>query len=208
VVFVIANDLKKMQIDSNISEADVGTVTEGKDVDFLVDAFPSTTFQGKVVQVRNSPTTVQNVVTYDAVISVSNPESKLKPGMTANLSIIIAHHDDMVQIPNAAFRVRLPQDLAKAAGMEGSLQTGKPSHEQGAKKKDGDPALRVNRTVFVLPDGAKVPKPVKIKVGITDGINTEVTEGLKEGDKVLVSVFSSQPSNGTSPAANPFAPRR
>ena len=84
VIFAIANDLTKMQIDANVAEADVGVVKIDQNVDFTVDAFPMETFHGKVVQVRNAPTTVQNVVTYDTVIGVSNPELKLKPGMTAN----------------------------------------------------------------------------------------------------------------------------
>src|SRR6266446_7133699 len=86
VIFAIANDLTKMQIDSNVAEADVGVLEVGQDVDFTVDAFPMRTFHGKVVQVRNAPITVQNVVTYDTVIGVSNPDLKLKPGMTANVS--------------------------------------------------------------------------------------------------------------------------
>src|SRR4029078_6990091 len=106
VIFQIANDLTKMQIDSNVAEADVGVVQVGQDVDFTVDAFPTQTVHGKVVQVRNAPITVQNVVTYDTVIGVSNADLKLKPGMTANVSIIIAHKDDVLKISNAALRYR------------------------------------------------------------------------------------------------------
>src|SRR4030081_295162 len=109
VIFAIANDLTKMQIDSNVAEADVGVVTVDQAVDFTVDAFPFRTFHGKVVQVRNAPITVQNVVTYDTVIGVNNAALKLKPGMTANVSIIIDHRDDALQIKNAASRY-LPAD--------------------------------------------------------------------------------------------------
>src|SRR6266705_55059 len=98
VIFAIANDLTKMQIDSNVAEADVGVVTNDQTVDFTVDAYPNRTFHGKVVQVRNAPITVQNVVTYDTVIGVSNPDLKLKPGMTANVAIIVAHKDNVLQI--------------------------------------------------------------------------------------------------------------
>src|SRR5260370_31617824 len=108
VIFTIANDLSKMQIDANVAQADVGPVPVDQNVDFTVDAFPMQTFHGKVVQVRNAPITVQNVVTYDTVIGVSNPELKLKPGMTANVSIIVAHRYDSVQIKNAALRYRPP----------------------------------------------------------------------------------------------------
>src|SRR5919204_2678439 len=108
VIFAIANDLTKMQIDSNVAEADVGVVAVEQNVDFTVDAFPARTFHGKVVQVRNAPITVQNVVTYDTVIGVDNKDLKLKHGMTANVSIIVAHKDDVLQIKNAALRFRPP----------------------------------------------------------------------------------------------------
>src|ERR1700731_4450840 len=111
VIFQIANDLTKMQIDSNVAEADVGAVEVGQAVDFTVDAFPTRTFHGKVVQVRNAPITVQNVVTYDTVIGVNNSDLKLKPGMTANVSIVIEHKDNVLQIKNAALRYR-PADAA------------------------------------------------------------------------------------------------
>src|SRR5437899_3349569 len=112
VIFQIANDLTKMQIDSNVAEADVGVLIVDQDVDVTVDAVPTRTFHGKVVQVRNAPITVQNVVTYDTVIGVSNPDLKLKPGMTANVSILIAHRDNVLQIKNAALRYR-PADATQ-----------------------------------------------------------------------------------------------
>src|SRR5881394_156261 len=108
IIFAIANDLTKMQIDANVAEADVGVVKIDQNVDFTVDAFPMETFHGKIVQVRNAPITVQNVVTYDTVIGVSNPDLKLKPGTTANVSIIVEHKDNVVQIKNAALRYRPP----------------------------------------------------------------------------------------------------
>src|SRR6202045_2121359 len=106
IIFMIANDLTKMQIDSNVAEADVGVIAVDQNVDFTVDAFPTHTFRGKVTQVRNAPITVQNVVTYDTVIGVSNPDLKLKPGMTANVSILIAHRDNFLKIKNGALRYR------------------------------------------------------------------------------------------------------
>src|SRR6266567_1258167 len=119
VIFQIANDLTKMQIDSNVAEADVGVVKIDQNVDFTVDAFPMQTFHGKVVQVRNAPITVQNVVTYDTVIGVSNPDLRLKPGMTANVSIIIAERVDVLKAPNAALRFRPPEVLEKIAAAAG-----------------------------------------------------------------------------------------
>src|SRR5213082_2928073 len=116
VIFQIANDLTKMQIDANVAEADVGVLDVGQNVDFTVDAFPMRTFHGKVVQVRNAPITVQNVVTYDTVIGVSNPDLKLKPGMTANVSIIVAHKDNVLQIKNAALRYRPAEAMSPEMG--------------------------------------------------------------------------------------------
>ncbi len=108
VIFTIANDLTNMQINASVAEADIGGVAVDQEVEFTVDAFPQRTFKGKVVQVRNAPTTVQNVVTYDTVIGVTNPELKLKPGMTANVSIVSAHRDNVLKVPNGALRFRPP----------------------------------------------------------------------------------------------------
>lgn len=109
VLFKIANDLAKMQIDAMISEADVGGIEMGQDVMFTVDAFPMRTFHGKVIQVRNSPVTTQNVVTYDTVVEVNNQDLKLKPGMTATVSVVIARKQDVLKIPNSALRFRPPE---------------------------------------------------------------------------------------------------
>ena len=110
-LFTIAQDLTEMQVDTNMSEADVGRVAVGQDATFTVDAFPQTTFRGKVTEIRNAPVTIQNVVTYNVVIQVKNPELKLRPGMTANASILVAHKDNILRIPNAALRFR--PDFAK-----------------------------------------------------------------------------------------------
>jgi HlyD family secretion protein len=103
-LFLIAQDLTQMQVDTNVSEADIGRVSVGQTATFIVDAYPNIPFRGQVVQVRNAPITVQNVVTYDAVVQVANPDLKLKPGMTANVSFLIAERNDILKIPNAALR--------------------------------------------------------------------------------------------------------
>ena len=205
VIFQIANDLTKMQIDSNVAEADVGAVSVDQDVDFTVDAFPTRTFHGKVVQVRNAPITVQNVVTYDTVIGVSNPDLKLKPGMTANVAIIIEHKDNVIQLKNAALRYR-PSDAATAEQPKASAansataagSTSSPSGQRPTAARQPKP----ERTIYVLSYGR--PKPVQIKTGISDGIVTEVTEGLKEGDRVVTAELSSAAAS-SSPPANPFS---
>src|SRR2546429_5051311 len=194
VIFAIANDLTKMQIDANVAEADVGAVAVDQNVDFTVDAFPTRTFHGKVVQVRNAPITVQNVVTYDTVIGVNNSDLKLKPGMTANVSIIIAHRDNVLQLKNAALRYRPPD----AATAEQPRSTSSPSGQRPTAARERKP----ERTVYVLSYGR--PKPVQIKTGISDGIMTEVAEGLKEGDRVVTAELTS-PAASSSPPANPFS---
>lgn len=113
VLFTIANDLSKMQITAAVSEADVGSVQVGQQVTFTVDAFPNRSFNGEVVQVRNAPRTVSNVVTYDTIINVANDDLKLRPGMTANVSVIVARRERALRVPNAALRVRMPEGLAK-----------------------------------------------------------------------------------------------
>src|SRR5882672_9540144 len=145
VIFQIANDLAKMQIDSNVAEADVGVVQVGQDVDFTVDAFPTQTFHGKVVQVRNAPITVQNVVTYDTVIGVSNPDLKLKPGMTANVSIVIAHKDNVLQIKNAALRYRPPDATPVETRRTSTSRAGRPGEGRSSTAQEG----RAERTVYV-----------------------------------------------------------
>jgi HlyD family secretion protein len=182
-------------------------VQVGQDVDFTVDAFPTQTFHGKVVQVRNAPITVQNVVTYDTVIGVSNPDLKLKPGMTANVSIIAARKDNVLQIKNAALRYRPAEAAASETGSRssswrggrGAGGSGVASAKAGARDRTSS-----ERTVYVLSFGQ--PKPVQIKTGISDGIVTEVVEGLKEGDRVVTAEMAkSQPA---STPANPFSSGR
>ncbi|MBA4137146.1 MAG: efflux RND transporter periplasmic adaptor subunit [Opitutus sp.] len=112
VLFTIANDLSKMQITAAVAEADVGSVSAGQQVTFTVDAFPNRTFRGEVTQVRNAPKTTSNVVTYDTIIMVSNADLKLRPGMTANVSIIVARRDAVVRVPNSALRLRVPDSVS------------------------------------------------------------------------------------------------
>jgi HlyD family secretion protein len=200
VIFAIANDLTKMQIDANVAEADVGVVKVDQNVDFTVDAFPLQTFQGKVVQVRNAPITVQNVVTYDTVIGVSNPDLKLKPGMTANVAIIVAHKDDVLQIKNAALRYRPPDATPVETKRTSTSRPGRPGGGRSSAGQEG----RAERTVYVLPSGASRPQPVQVKTGISDGITTEVIEGLKEGDRVVTADLTST-ATAPSPPANPFS---
>jgi HlyD family secretion protein len=205
VIFTIANDLAKMQIDSNVAEADVGAVVVDQNVDFSVDAFPAQTFRGKVVQVRNAPITVQNVVTYDTVIGVSNPELKLKPGMTANVAIIVSHHDDVLKVTNAALRFR-PAESKTTEPRPSASPRGPRTNGGGGRNPTSD--RRGERTIYVL--RGSNPTAVQIKTGISDGVYTEVLEGLKEGDRVVTAALGSD-KEASRAQTNPFSgggPRR
>ncbi len=159
-LFTIAQDLTKMQIDTSVDEADIGKVKVGQDVEFTVDAYPDITFKGKVWQVRNAPITVQNVVTYDVVINVDNPELKLKPGMTANVSIIVSIKKDVLKIPNAALRF-------------------KPSEKGPTAPEKKGPG------VWILEKDK--PKRIPVSLGISDGNYTELATGkISEGQELIV----------------------
>lgn len=184
-LFVIANDLSKMQIEADVAEADIGVVEENQEAEFTVDAFPGRTFHGKVSQIRNAPKADQNVVMYVTVIDVSNPGLKLKPGMTANVSIIVARRDNVLKLPNAALRFRPPKNA------ETRIADPAPAPDEGAKKNRGAPTKKnkgqSERRVYVLRE--REVQAVNIKAGITDGRDTELLEGLNQGDAVVVDVI-------------------
>ncbi|SFN34148.1 HlyD family secretion protein [Formivibrio citricus] len=179
-LFKIAQDLRKMQIDSSFAEADVGQIKAGQNVSFRVDAFPGREFKGEVKEVRLNPTTQQNVVTYNVVVSVDNPEEILLPGMTAYVNIHLAARDNTVLIPSTALRFR-PTAGNKNSG------AGKPASGRASEARQGGGQRGEGRgnTVYVLQDNQ--PKAVRIKLGIGDGKFSELVEGdLKPGDRLIV----------------------
>lgn len=186
-IFTIAEDLKKMQVDTSVAEADVGRLEAGMPAVFTVDAFPSQVFKGQVRQIRNAPQTVQNVVTYDAVIDVENPELKLRPGMTANVTFIYAEKDDVLRVPNAALRFKPPPALlGEGAGRPGGNAAARADGRPSGARPEGGRGLETpdRRTVWVVKDGK--PSPVRIRTGISDGSATEVLEGeLQAGGEVI-----------------------
>lgn len=209
VLFLIANDLSKMQVDTNVSEGDVGNVWVGQDATFTVDAYPTHRFKGTVQQVRNAAIMVQNVVTYDAVVGVDNKELLLKPGMTANVEFLVSQKTDVLKIPNSALRFRPPSERQPAqvaaagqpaGGSPGAAtgdgtgrRGGSPSAGQGSRNREGG----VNRqgTVYVLRD--QKATPVRVRLGISDGSYSEVVGGdLKAGDQIILSMGSGQTSTG------------
>lgn len=166
-LFSIAQDLGKMQIDTNITEADIARIVMDQQVEFTVDAYPDVLFRGKVSQIRIAPITVQNVVTYDVVINVDNRDLKLKPGMTANVSVILSNKKDVLKIPNAALRFRYDDPKAEPQAQKGARGPG----------------------IWLLEKGK--PKRVKITPGISDGNYTEVASGeVREGQDVIVEMTS------------------
>jgi HlyD family secretion protein len=171
VLFTIAQDITKMNIKADVSEADIGQVKEGQTVDFGVDAFPDDIFHGQVTQVRKSPTTTQNVVTYQVIIAVDNPEKKLFPGMTADVSILVAQRDNALIIPNTALRYAPPDNAAYEEAAPGSLQ-------------------RNQRLIYTTGTNGTKLKPVVVKTGITDGANTELLDGLSEGARVVTATLN------------------
>jgi HlyD family secretion protein len=205
-LFVLAEDLKKMQVHTSIAEGDVGRLVPGMDTWFTVDAYPGQRFKGHISQIRNSPTTVQNVVTYDAVIDVENDDLRLRPGMTATTSVIYAERDEVLSIPNAALRFKPPPEIAPArapastlsvtaAGAEPSASAApEGSARHRSKQEKGDKA-DAERTVYVLRGGR--PEPAAVRLGLSDGTTTEVLSGdLKEGEAVVVDTLSSGKPGG------------
>ena len=203
-LFTIANDLTQMQVIANIDQADIGLVEQAKSVKFSVDAFPGKEFDGKIAEMRLNPVNVQNVVTYNVVINVENPEQKLKPGMTANLTITIDERNNVLKVPNSALRFT-PQDATRQQSGAGQIQGQGQGQGQGQRRRqrqDGDAAQGEGdqnrfapasapvlpgqiRRVWILGQDGK-PERRRITVGLSDGSATEVVEGdLREGEMVI-----------------------
>ena len=201
-LFTIANDLTKMQVIANIDQADIGLVEQAKNATFTVDAFPGKEFKGAIQQMRLNPQTVQNVVTYNVVFDVDNPDQKLKPGMTANLTITIDERNNVLKVPNSALRYR-PQTTNQNQNRNGQNGQGQGSQGQGQRRSqqnaDGNsgqsdrvtpstaPVLAgQTRLVWVMNSDGK-PQPRRIVVGLSDGTSTEVVSGnLQEGEVVII----------------------
>lgn len=181
MLFLVATDLMHMQVDTNISESDVGVLREGLPVNFTVESFPDRIFKGQVTQIRQSPQTIQNVVTYDAVISADNSEGLLKPGMTATVSIILDQRESVIKIPNQALRYR--PNTRRAAEI-----LPKESHKARVWKLDHG--------------SQKGAQPVEVTLGLDDGLFTEMVTGdLQSGDEVIVG--ESQTRGETRPMRGP-----
>lgn len=199
-LFTIANDLTKMRVIANVDEADIGGVKEGQRVSFNVDAFPEDEFEGKVVQVRLEATTTSNVVTYEVVIDAPNPDLKLKPGLTANVSIYTMEEKDILLIPAKAMRFNPIADVMK--GVEGITVS--------EEKIATDPNNKLQKVIWVKEGSMLVPKLVTL--GQSDGVHVAVISGLNGGEDVATGI--TQETNGTQPEtssngeSSPFMPQR
>ena len=224
-LFTIANDLTQMQVIANIDQADIGLVEQAKSVKFSVDAFPGREFDGKIAEMRLNPVNVQNVVTYNVVINVENPEQKLKPGMTANLTITIDERNNVLKVPNSALRFT-PQDAnrqrtgAGAGQGQGQGQGRRRQQQQGdGAQGDGGENRFAPASAPVLPGQRRVvwvlgqngqPERRRITVGLSDGSATEVVDGdLNEGDMVITgqTLTGANTSNTQTPPGFGNAPR-
>jgi HlyD family secretion protein len=196
-LFVIAQDLRQMQVETSIDEAEVGRVREGQAATFTVDSFPGRTFRGTVGQVRKAALVVQNVVTYTAVIATSNPNLELFPGMTANVRIVVDSRENALRVPNAALRFR-PVGYAEPRESDGARDpAGAPAQEEETKKgaRARYEQMTASRTaggraatgrVWVVDDTGR-PRAVEVRIGLTDGTHSEVIGGaLQEGSQVIV----------------------
>ncbi len=226
-LFTIAQDLRKMQVNTNVSEGDVGRLEEGMDATFTVDAFPGRRFKGKISQIRNSATTTQNVVTYDAVIDVDNADLKLRPGMTANSTVVYAEKNDVLAVPNPALRFHPPAELAEPlsggrghgrhhgsgsgsgggsaaasdAGVEERRRAWRERHGDGSGSGAGeerDEREAKEAKVVWIQDGERL-SPVRVRTGLTDGTVTELLgESLAEGALVVIDATSNAKPSGFS----------
>jgi HlyD family secretion protein len=206
-LFTIANDLSRMEVHTSVDEADIGNIWEGQQVTFTVDAYPSRRFRGKVFQVRNASTVVQNVVTYNAVVRIDNKDLVLKPGMTANVDFLVSRKEDVLLVPNMAVRFKPPeqkdeaQELQREDSRRAAPRIGRrrsTGRGQGADPK----AVRTVR-LYVL-KGVRA-EPVQVQLGITDGSRTEVRGGdLNENDEVVIGLSSVARAETQSRVTNPF----
>jgi HlyD family secretion protein len=203
-LFTIAEDLGKMQVHAAVSEADVGRLASGMTASFVVDAYPDQRFQGVIQQIRDSPQTLQNVVTYDAVIDVDNPEHRLRPGMTANVTFVYAERKGVLHVPSAALRFRPPEELRAGGAAAVSSGKHKKDHEhppgearaEAGKPKPGAGSGRAGaptakRSVWVL--RGEMLTEVPLELGVTDGNRVEVRDGeLADGEVVVTDAVNKE----------------
>jgi len=212
-LFTIANDLRKMQVQASVDEADIGNVKVGQKVTFRVDAYPDEMFEGIVSQIRLSPVVDQNVVTYNVVIDVNNPEQKLMPGMTATVSIEVADRDNVLRVPIQAVRFTPPEAKTNLRGGMGGAPSdqGRPGQETTASRDNAGAGGKMSANsnqgrVWILFDGK--PEAVRLVRGLQNTRYVEVMDTeLKEGDDVIVGMSGGAEASASEAAQNPLMPR-
>jgi HlyD family secretion protein len=206
-LFTIAQDLTKMQIETSVDESDISKLKVGQAATFTVDAYPDQQFAGTVTQIRNAPVVAQNVVTYVTVIGVSNKELKLKPGMTANVTIKTISKDDILKIPNAALRFKPKEgkdEKGKAAKTAGDRSSRAPGGATGNAAERRSAARKGGQKIYLLKGEGKAV-PVTVTTGIADNGFTEITGGdLKENDDVIIEQISQEKQKSM---GSPMGPR-
>ncbi len=197
-----------MQIDTSVAEGDIGQLEAGMAVEFSVDAFPERTFTGKVRQIRNSPTTVSGVVTYNAVIDVANPDGALRPGMTANVTFVLAEVKDATRVAASALRFRPSAEALAIIAPEGRPGGTRPAGAGPVAEGTGAPRGKSDRkTVWKLVNGQ--PVAVRVKIGLSDGSLTQITEGeLVPGDELVTEITGLPASATTTKSPTSGAARR
>ncbi|MBI3248021.1 MAG: efflux RND transporter periplasmic adaptor subunit [Deltaproteobacteria bacterium] len=199
VLFLIAQDLTKMQVNANVSESDIGLVAEQQRAFFTVDAYPGRQFEGVVAQVRNSPQTVQNVVTYNVMVNVENADLALKPGMTANISIVNAQREQVLKVPLAALRFRPP-------GKKSAHESTSVDHGTLTPSRDGT-APPEQRQVWIQIEARQLT-PVAVRVGISDEQFAELVGGdLTEGARVVTAIDAAGQADASQPTLPGFGMR-
>lgn len=214
-LFSIANDLTQMEVQANIDEADIGQVKNAQKVEFTVDAFPDMKFNGVVTEIRLQPVVTSNVVTYTVIVKAPNPDYKLMPGMTANITIYVEEANDALTISSKALHFTPDQDLLKAYlksipdSARPNTDIPMPDKKALAKGTKGNAPDASKENEVWVKTGLLI-HPVKVDVGISDGITTEIKSGLKEGDEVVLSMsaVAEKPAVKTAEASSPFMPKR
>jgi HlyD family secretion protein len=210
-LFVIANDLGRMEVNASVDEADIGRVRKDQEVTFRVDAFSGETFAGRVEQIRLQPVVNTNVVTYNTIITVDNSSLRLMPGMTATVSVVIDSRKDALRLPTTALRFRPAgyQEPPRPAALGSPAATG-PRQNGGKAKGAESQAPGRSGMVFLLGDEG-VPIPTKVRLGLSDGRYVEVLDGLAEGARVITGVATgggAAAASGPAASSNPFQPAR
>jgi HlyD family secretion protein len=221
-LFTIANDLTQMHVEASVDEADIGQVRQGQPVDFTVDAYPTEVFKGDIRQVRLQPTVTSNVVTYTVIVNAPNPEKKLMPGMTANITVLVQKIDSVLVVPGRAMRftpdaaflaeymkANFPNRARGASGQQGQRPQGAQGGQggygsqggQGMQSSEGAEMFgsagvpSMKRPVVVWVKSGDSIHRTRVTVGAADATNTEITSGLKEGDQVILSMTPMNKSN-------------